>query len=284
MLSHQLGAGVRAELAHVGALEQRIGDLESELQRAKQRADSELSARAMRIRHLEQRLASAEDRAREADGLRRQLDEHASGRRVSLLERNVAAAEAHVEALLLKAERADALEARMTALKSENQKLAEALKRSHAERDALERYFVDTPACANCEQSTACAHPDFAGRRLLCVGGRTNLQAQYRALVERTGGMLMHHDGGREESLSRLPELLGQADAVICPVDCVSHPAYYQLKRHCKQAGKPCVLLRSSGLASFAEGLRLLAEGQSEFGADGMADEADEPSQIIFKV
>jgi hypothetical protein len=282
MLSHQLGAGARADLAHVGVLEKRIGELESEMRRGKQRMDAELSARAMRIRHLEQRLAGAESRARETDALRKQLDEHDSGRRISLLERSLAAAEAHAESLALKAGRADVLDERLAGLKSENQKLAEALKQAQDERDALERYIDDTPACADCEQSSTCAYPDFAGRRLLCVGGRINLQVQYRALVERAGGTLIYHDGGREEALSRLPEMLGQADAVICPIDCVGHPAYYQLKRHCKQAGKPCVLLRSSGLASFAEGLRRLAAGQSEFGAIDVADQADEPAQTIF--
>ena len=62
-------------------------------------------------------------------------------------------------------------------------------------------------------------------------------------------------------------ETLRQADAVICPADCVGHPAYYQLKRHCKQAGKPCVMPRGSGLASFADGLNRLAQGRLDIGA-----------------
>ena len=99
---------------------------------------------------------------------------------------------------------------------------------------------------------------------MLCVGGRTPLLPQYRQLAERLGVRLIHHDGGREEALSRLPDLLASSDAVICPTDCVSHPAYYQLKRHCKQAGKPCVLVKSSGVGSFAAALTRLAEGRAE--------------------
>jgi hypothetical protein len=51
---------------------------------------------------------------------------------------------------------------------------------------------------------------------------------------------------------------LAAADAVICPADNVSHGAYYVVKRLCKQYGKPCVLLKNSGLSSFARGLSAL--------------------------
>lgn len=275
MLSHQLGAGARADLAHVETLEKRLGEVEAEARRYKRRNDEELAARAMRMRHLEQALASAELRVREADALRQQLNEQASSRRMDALERSLAAAVAHAEAMNLKVERAQGLEERLTALQADYKKLAESLKSVQAERDALERYLDAPQPCDDCAQGTAGTRPDFAGRRLLCVGGRTHLQAQYRGLVERAGGTLLYHDGGREEALSRLPEMLGQADAVICPIDCVGHPAYYQLKRHCKQVGKPCVLLRRSGLASFAEGLRRLADGQSEFGGEVRPGEAE---------
>ncbi len=102
------------------------------------------------------------------------------------------------------------------------------------------------------------------GRCVLCVGGRTPLQPQYRALAERLGVRLIHHDGGREEALARLPDLLNASDAVICPTDCVGHLAYYQLKKHCKQNGKPCVLTRNSGVAGFAAALTRLAEGRAD--------------------
>jgi hypothetical protein len=284
MLSHQLGAGARADLAHVDALEKRLSEMEAEARRYKRRNDEELASRAMRIRHLEQALASAELRARQADALRQQLDEQATARRMDVLERSLAAAVAHAEAMNLKVERAQGLEERLTALQAEFKKQTALLKGVQAERDALERYLDAPQPCDACIQDADDNRADFAGQRLLCVGGRTHLQAQYRSLVERAGGTLLYHDGGREEALSRLPEMLGQADAVICPIDCVGHPAYYQLKRHCKQAGKPCVLLRRSGLASFAEGLRRLADGQTEFSNDGKLGETESAMQVILKV
>jgi hypothetical protein len=61
-----------------------------------------------------------------------------------------------------------------------------------------------------------------------------------------------------------VPDLLNASDAVICPTDCVGHLAYYQLKKHCKQNGKPCVLTRNSGVAGFAAALNRLAEGRAD--------------------
>ena len=45
----------------------------------------------------------------------------------------------------------------------------------------------------------------------------------------------------QEESLSRLPELIRGADAVVCPTDRISHNAYYHVKAHCKR----CLLYTS---------------------------------------
>lgn len=97
---------------------------------------------------------------------------------------------------------------------------------------------------------------------MLCVGGRSSLLAQYRALAERLGIRLIHHDGGLEEALSRLPDMISGADAVICPTDCVSHTAYYQLKRQCKRSGKPCLLFKGAGVSGFAVALARLPSGR----------------------
>jgi hypothetical protein len=117
--------------------------------------------------------------------------------------------------------------------------------------------------CSLQRRLRACPNP-LRGRCVLCVGGRTPLLPQYRALAERLGVRLIHHDGGKEEALARLPDLLNASDAVICPTDCVGHLAYYQLKKHCKQNGKPCVLTRNSGVAGFAAALTRLAEGRAD--------------------
>ncbi len=97
---------------------------------------------------------------------------------------------------------------------------------------------------------------DLRGRSLLYVGGRTDHVGRLRAAAHRCGATLAHHDGGLEESGSLLPGLVQRADAVLFPVDCVSHQAAWHVKRLCRQAGKPFLPLRSAGLGSFLAALR----------------------------
>lgn len=99
------------------------------------------------------------------------------------------------------------------------------------------------------------AHSAISGKRVLYVGGRASLVAHYKVLAEKFGCQLLHHDGGREQSAHRLWELLGCADAVVCPVDCVSHEACTLVKQACKGCLKPLILARSSGLSSLARSL-----------------------------
>jgi len=98
-------------------------------------------------------------------------------------------------------------------------------------------------------------HSAISGKRVLYVGGRSSLVSHYKVLAERFGCELLHHDGGREQSAHRLWELLGAADAVVCPVDCVSHEACSLVKQACKGCLKPLILARSSGLSSLARSL-----------------------------
>ncbi len=98
---------------------------------------------------------------------------------------------------------------------------------------------------------------------ILCVGGRSALLPQYRALAGQLGLKLSHHDGGQEDALSRLPEMVYGATAVICPTDCVSHAAYYQIKRLCRLGQKPCLLFKGTGISSFAAALTKITSGQA---------------------
>jgi uncharacterized protein DUF2325 len=66
----------------------------------------------------------------------------------------------------------------------------------------------------------------------------------------------LHHDGCIEERGGLLPGLVSRADAVLFPVDCVSHAAISRVKRLCRQGGKPLVPLRGTGLAPFFAALQ----------------------------
>jgi hypothetical protein len=107
----------------------------------------------------------------------------------------------------------------------------------------------------------------LCGRAILYVGGRSNLVHHYRQLVELLGGKFLYHDGGQQDSPRRLPELLLQADAVCCPLDCVSHDATMRIKRECKHTQTEQHLLRSSGVTSFARALADLSDIDNVAGA-----------------
>lgn len=108
--------------------------------------------------------------------------------------------------------------------------------------------------CDNCEDRNTpnCPGPGLCGKTILYVGGMHKLVQHYRKMVEEMGGAFMHHDGGKEIAKARLANMIGQADAVLCPVDCVSHDACLSVKKHCKQSNKPYFMMRGSGLSSLA--------------------------------
>jgi Uncharacterized protein conserved in bacteria (DUF2325) len=96
---------------------------------------------------------------------------------------------------------------------------------------------------------------DFAGYALLYVGGYRDVTARLPAHVEAMGGVFLYHDGGIERQNRKLRGLVSQADAVFCPVNCVSHDACLRLKHLCKLQGKRFVLLRSAGFPAFVSAL-----------------------------
>ena len=106
---------------------------------------------------------------------------------------------------------------------------------------------------SNAKPRDAGPRSHLSGKTLLYVGGRTNQVPMLRRLAEERGADLLHYDGGLAESAQSLAILTSRADAVLFPVDCVSHSAAKMVKRMCKQLGKSYFPLRRSGLASFAQ-------------------------------
>jgi hypothetical protein len=96
---------------------------------------------------------------------------------------------------------------------------------------------------------------------VLYVGGRANQVPQLKAVVERAGGVFLHHDGGIEHSMTLLPGLIGRADIAMFPIDCISHDAMGMVKRQSRLTGTPFVPLRTSSLACLIGGLAALSRG-----------------------
>ena len=131
-----------------------------------------------------------------------------------------------------------------------------------SEIDALEallfRHIDESLSpCASCadKDTSNCPGLNLCGKTVLYVGGLHKMVPHYRQLVEQSGGRFLHHDGGREASRNLLPKLMNTADAVLCPIDCVSHDACNCVKKMCKRYQKPFVPMRSSGLSSLARSL-----------------------------
>lgn len=105
---------------------------------------------------------------------------------------------------------------------------------------------------------------ELSGRSVLCVGGRMTLYPGYGQLVESFGGNFLSFRGNPNDHLDHLRQLLNTADAVICPVDCINHEAFFVVKQYCRHSGKPCVMLDRSALNTFRQGINILAHWVAE--------------------
>lgn len=299
MLSHQVGAANRADLARLSHLEDKLAEANAALDESKvvlrqavavwksrcHKAMEELGLERSKRQAAERERISLRDAIehsavaavrRDRDILSDQLRENTerlqateaeAARQAVLLER------LHGELQTTRQELADrdsevaALEASLFAALGEAA-VAHAAHAEHHSDDLSpheEHLHGQCPAACTakaglCPARAALvqglpAHTAITGKRVLYVGGRASLVAHYKVLAEKFGCQLLHHDGGREQSAHRLWELLGCADAVVCPVDCVSHEACTLVKQACKGCLKPLILARSSGLSSLARSL-----------------------------
>ena len=91
---------------------------------------------------------------------------------------------------------------------------------------------------------------------ILYVGGLESSTKAMEILVQNLGGKLVDHKGGSsKKALSDLPRLVSNADAVIVPMDHVSHASALEAKRACKLLQTPCLPIKSSGLGALATAL-----------------------------
>jgi uncharacterized protein DUF2325 len=247
MLSHLVGAANRADIRRLSEQESARARLEAELREQQARWRAAIRARDARISELADLVAGSSARAPAAAAaepsqltalvgeLQRRLGEETHRRRL-------------IEERLDASRRATARE-RDLRIKAEQLQIDLA-----AELQALEAGIAAPGAIGPAARPAGV--PPIDGLALLYVGGRLAQVGAVRALAERAGADFRHHDGGVENSLALLPGLVGRVHAVLFPIDCVSHAAAATLKQLCRRAGKPCVPLRRSGVASFLAALR----------------------------
>jgi len=233
MLSHLVGAANRADIRRLRQLEAEREELQAMLTLQQERLRDAIAARDMALRELAARCEPAPTPILAFPP--------ASDDALAVeLKARLARCESHGERV--EQELADA----RAALSAE-----QATRSDVEEREAALRRELDVV-----EASLAVPHADAGpGPRLdltvLYVGGRPAQIGHLRGLTERAGAVFLYHDGGIEEREGLLPGLVSRADAVLFPVDCISHTAMLAVKRLCRQTGKRFVPLRSAGLAPF---------------------------------
>jgi hypothetical protein len=248
MLSHLVGAANRADIRRLAGLEEENAALRDKLRRQEAQLHEGMAARDAKIRDLGTMLArriaeSPERSAPSADSLALET----LTKLVSDLKRRLTA----------DGDRRVVLESRV-------ERLAEQRRQEQAHRrDAETREEILKAELASLETAVTSAtiadgldrSPDLAGLTLLYVGGRPNQSSHLRKFASHNGIEMLCHDGGIDERGGLLAGLVSRADVVMFPVDCVSHDAVATIKRLCRQASKPFVPLRSSGISSFAAAL-----------------------------
>ena len=258
MLSHLAGHSNRSTQQQLAAVKRRVAELE-------EAHAWTAEASRLRIKELERLAEALAERAQRVDALERELA--ATRAQFTALETGQMLMQLRADNNRLALELEQALQRAESAEREtgEWEQLALAASAAGTQSAGVLRAAPDcgdharrySPQC-DAANTRGCPGPDLCGRRILYVGGRERQVARLRTIVEQHNGKLLHHDGGRNEGAARLDALVGTADAVVCPLNCISHDACLRVKRLCKRVAKPFVPLRSAGLAGFLEGLREL--------------------------
>jgi len=267
MLSHLVGASTRADLSRLSETQAKVDRLESALAERKTVLRDAVAVWKRRTMELERELTAERSRREKAERERLSLRDLVESSSMAELERERNALSEQLEKVQDRLLLSEAQSRRQVCIIESSYREESLLRSQLAERDreveALElallaSQHVKTPCGAACQNPDACPCPRLRGKCVLYVGGRSGLKGQYRLLGERFGCEVLHHDGGVEQSPQHLQQLLSRADAVVCPVDCVSHDACAMVKRMCRGSMKPVLFARSSGLSSLASSLTTL--------------------------
>jgi uncharacterized protein DUF2325 len=256
MLSHLVGAANRADIRHLRELEAENARLQEQVARQQKHLRDAVVSRDATIASLNEALAKAIAAGQEPPSARGATDatEHATASDIAADLRRRLAAE------IARRDRADRRLRTMTEERDCERKQRQALQRRQDElREEIETAELALAQLLPAPEPDDEVSKDLAGATLLYVGGRTRPIAQLRRLAERWNATLLYHDGGIDDRSGLLEAQVARADRTLFPVDHISHNAVAIVKRVCRSAGKPYLVLRNSGLTAFAAALRSLA-------------------------
>lgn len=241
MLSHLLGASNRADIRRLALQDREIANLRDTIERQQQRLRDEITDRDARVQHLQELLATRA--IREVEHSPATADE--TDRLIADLRRRLAVQEDRIRTI---DDRRRSLESDLVVERRRTAELENELNGLRCEIAVAETMLGhEHPA-----DGMPIHDPSIPGT-VLYVGGRSGQTQALRQAAARIGVELLHHDG--TQGLSLLPGLVGRADLVVFPADCVSHEAALAVKRLCRQLERPFRPLRSTGASSLLAAL-----------------------------
>ncbi|MEM7774907.1 MAG: DUF2325 domain-containing protein [Pseudomonadota bacterium] len=243
MLSHVLGRTTHATAQKASELEARIADLEGTLARRSRMQRESLAERDSRIARLERALADL----RGSMAVQTPTTNAAPAGKVTIQHNKQA------RVLIAARERARRAEAQVGELQADVHRL-KCQQRALTTKIAVHDDIVDCPGANACQLNV----PSGETLRVLYLGGRTGAVENLRMIAERASAEFQHHDGGKQEAVGRIPDLIKGCHVVFCPVNCISHRACLLAKEHCRKLDKGFVPLRSAGSTSFERALKEL--------------------------
>lgn len=231
MLSHLIGASFRKQSMEVASLREQLSTLQEKRERVEIGLHSALEERDVTIGELKLEITQA----------RSKITTNSSS-----ISTSVEQIDQHKTQLAIERARERALAAEKDAksLRQENKILQKRM-------DALERQMLQSMP----ESNEDIEQPDLTGQSILYLGGRHNQIPHFQKLVDSFGATMVYHDGGLEDAVARIDEVLPSVDCVFCPINCVSHDACLRAKHGCKKFGKTFVPLRSASKASLRQAL-----------------------------
>lgn len=268
MLSHISGASTRSDIRELGKLRDQQTQARDSYEKNTQLMEKRLRKKDTEISSLRaenerkdaviQVLEKSQQRLQELekDGKHAQLElmvENVTGQfykalsRANQAEQRIAELEKQVAQLGLEKEAVE-------------QKAEERRSQLHAVEATLNK-MLDSYCSEQCDRADTaeCPKNNLNGMNVLYVGGRASQCAHLKAMVEQNNGAFLYHDGGKSDGRQRLDSVLAQADSVVCPMDCVSHDAYFCVKKHCERLDKKLVMIPHASLSAFVKGLEEVA-------------------------
>ncbi|MBV9836129.1 MAG: DUF2325 domain-containing protein [Alphaproteobacteria bacterium] len=254
MLSHLVGAANRADIRRLSELEAQNAELQDTLRRQQAQLREGFTARDAQIQELSTLLSRRLAEGAPHDDAEAVASEKAAlTRLVRDLDRRLTQEQSRRTGAEKRA--SDLAEE----LRLEREARAAAERREAAMHEDIEAVEASLASAAATEDAAQAAPASLDGLTVLYVGGRPTQLVQLKALSERHGAAILHHDGGIEDRSGLLAGLVSRADVVMFPVDCVSHEAVLVVKRLCRNATKPYVALRSASLSAFSAAIHRLS-------------------------